>query len=222
MVDTLSLSSFITGLTLGGSLIMAIGAQNAFVLRQGVRGEHVVAVVALCAVLDIALMAIGIGSADAVGGLHPRLLDAAAWGGAAMLGWYGLAAFRRACNPHALQADAAGGARSVRRVLAQTLGISLLNPHVYLDTVVLVGTIGARQAAGTQGAFLVGSGLASVLWFAALGLGARVVAPLFARPAAWRVLDAGIGVTMWWIALRLAQGSLGGGAAARSELAWAQ
>ena len=96
------------------------------------------------------------------------------------------------------------------RALVEVLGISLLNPHVYLDTVVLVGSVGARQASGTQGAFWIGSSLASCLWFGGLGCGARLLSPLFARPVAWRVLDALIGVTMWAIALKLAQGAMAG------------
>jgi L-lysine exporter family protein LysE/ArgO len=203
-------ASFFTGMTLGGSLIMAIGAQNAFVLRQGLRREHVAAVVAVCTLLDILLMTAGVGGLGAVGGQYPALLQAAAIGGAGVLAWYGLSAFRRALHPHALQAEAAGVSQPIGRVVLQAVGISLLNPHVYLDTVVLVGSIGARQLPGTQLAFLFGSCLASVLWFAALGFGARVLSPVFARPASWRVLDAFIGLTMWWIAYRLATGSLGG------------
>jgi len=210
MIGADTQASFITGLTLGGSLIMAIGAQNAFVLRQGLRREHVAAVVAVCTLLDILLMTAGVSGLGVAGAQYPTLLQAAAIGGAGVLAWYGLSAFRRAWHPHALQAQAGGATQPVGRVLLQAIGISLLNPHVYLDTVVLVGSIGARQAAGTQAAFLFGSCLASMLWFAALGFGARVLSPVFARPSSWRVLDAGIGVTMWWIAYRLATGSLGG------------
>lgn len=209
MFDVFSRSSFITGFTLGASLIVAIGAQNAFVLRQGLRREHVAAVVGVCALLDIGLMTAGVSGLGAVVRAHPLLLQAATVGGAVVLAWYGLAAFRRALGPHALLADASGASQSAGQVVLQVLSVSLLNPHVYLDTVVLVGAIGARQPAGTQGAFLVGASLASALWFAALGFGARVMSPLFARPVAWRVLDAAIGVTMGWIAFKLATGTLG-------------
>jgi L-lysine exporter family protein LysE/ArgO len=209
MFDVFSRSSFITGFTLGASLIVAIGAQNAFVLRQGLRREHVAAVVGVCALLDIGLMTAGVSGLGAVVREHPLLLQAATVGGAVVLAWYGLAAFRRALGPHALLADASGASQSAGQVVLQVLSVSLLNPHVYLDTVVLVGAIGARQPAGTQGAFLVGASLASALWFAALGFGARVMSPLFARPVAWRVLDAAIGVTMGWIAFKLATGTLG-------------
>jgi L-lysine exporter family protein LysE/ArgO len=209
MFDVFSRSSFIPGFTLGASLIVAIGAQNAFVLRQGLRREHVAAVVGVCALLDIGLMTAGVSGLGAVVREHPLLLQAATVGGAVVLAWYGLAAFRRALGPHALLADASGASQSAGQVVLQVLSVSLLNPHVYLDTVVLVGAIGARQPAGTQGAFLVGASLASALWFAALGFGARVMSPLFARPVAWRVLDAAIGVTMGWIAFKLATGTLG-------------
>jgi L-lysine exporter family protein LysE/ArgO len=209
MFDVFSRSSFITGFTLGASLIVAIGAQNAFVLRQGLRREHVAAVVGVCALLDIGLMTAGVSGLGAVVRAHPLLLQAATVGGAVVLAWYGLAAFRRALGPHALLADASGASQSAGQVVLQVLSVSLLNPHVYLDTVVLVGAIGARQPAGTQGAFLVGASLASALWFAALGFDARVMSPLFARPVAWRVLDAAIGVTMGWIAFKLATGTLG-------------
>jgi L-lysine exporter family protein LysE/ArgO len=209
MFDTVSHVSFITGLTLGASLIVAIGAQNAFVLRQGLRREHVAAVVSVCALLDIVLMAAGVSGLGAAVQAQPRLLEAATIGGALVLAWYALAAFRRALGPHALRADPAGASQPAGQVVLQALGISLLNPHVYLDTVVLVGAIGARQPAGTQGAFLVGASLASALWFAALGFGARVMSPLFARPGAWRLLDAAVGVTMGWIAFKLVTGQLG-------------
>lgn len=209
MFDAFSHASFITGLTLGASLIVAIGAQNAFVLRQGLRREHVAVVVGVCAMLDVALMSAGVNGLGAAVRQHPRLLEAATVGGALMLAWYALAAFRRALGPHTLLADASGASQPAGQVLLQALGISLLNPHVYLDTVVLVGAIGARQPAGTQGAFLVGASLASALWFASLGFGARVMSPLFAQPGAWRVLDAAVGVTMGWIAFNLVTGQLG-------------
>ena len=209
MFDVFSHASFITGLTLGASLIVAIGAQNAFVLRQGLRREHVAAVVGVCALLDIALMAAGVSGLGAAVQAHPRLLEAVTVGGAAVLAWYGLAAFRRALGPHTLLADASGVSQSAAQLVLQALSISLLNPHVYLDTLVLVGAIGARQPAGTQGAFLVGASLASAIWFASLGFGARIMSPLFARPVAWRVLDAAVGMTMGWIAFKLVTGKLG-------------
>ena len=208
MPSSAAIASLVTGLLLGASLIIAIGAQNTFVLRQGIRREHVAPVVAVCAALDIALMSAGVLGLGALVAAQPQLLTAAAIGGALVLAWYGLSAFRRALQPGALQALGSGPAQPLGRVLAQTLSISLLNPHVYLDTVVLVGAVGARQAAGTQGAFLLGASLASVLWFALLGFGGRALAPLFTRPVAWRVLDMGVGVSMLWIAAGLATAAL--------------
>ena len=197
------MSSFFAGLFLGGSLIVAIGAQNAFVLRQGLRREHVPMVVALCAVLDAALISIGVGGLAASVGERRGALDALAVVGAAFLAWYGAAALRRALAPQTLQAQAAGHAQPMRRVLAQTLGVTLLNPHVYLDTVLLVGAIGAQQPAGMKTVFVAGAATASAAWFASLGFGARLLAPAFARPLAWRLLGAAVAATMWAIAARL-------------------
>ena len=208
MLEAFLQPAFATGFALGGSLIVAIGAQNAFVLRQGLRREHVAAVVAVCALLDIVLMSAGVGGLGALVGAHPGWLDAAALAGAVVLVAYGVAAFRRAARPQTLQAQASGTAQPLRRVLLQVLGISLLNPHVYLDTVVLVGAIGARQPAAGQLPFLLGACTASVLWFTTLGFGARALSPLFARPGAWRVLDVIVGLTMWGIAAQLAWGVL--------------
>ncbi len=205
MLESLATPSFVTGFSLGASLIMAIGAQNAFVLRQGLRREHVAAVVVVCALLDVVLMAVGVMGLGALLGDRPRLIQAATLGGVVVLAWYACQAFRRALHPHSLSAQPGGQAVPVRQVVGQALSISLLNPHVYLDTVLLVGSVGAQQPAGAQGAFLLGSGLSSVLWFAGLGFGARLLSPLFARAVAWRVLDLLVGLTMAWIAFDLAK-----------------
>lgn len=200
---TAALPSITTGLTLSLSLIVAIGAQNTFVLRQGLRREHVLAVVAVCALLDMALMTLGVSGLAAALGEHPRALNALALAGAAVVAWYGAMALRRALAPHALQAQLHGAPQTVRKTVLQVLSISLLNPHVYLDTVILVGAVGAKQAAGTQGWFLLGAGGASLLWFIALGFGARLLSPLFARPIAWRVLDVLVAAMMAHIAYGL-------------------
>jgi L-lysine exporter family protein LysE/ArgO len=209
MPEPWSAPVFFTGFTLGASLIMAIGAQNAFVLRQGLRREHVAAVVAVCAVLDIMLMAIGVSGLGAVLGGRPRFIQVATVAGAAVLAWYSLSAFWRAFSPYSLSAQSAGLAQPLRAVVAQALSISLLNPHVYLDTVLLVGSVGAQQPGDQRLAFLAGSGLSSLLWFAGLGFGARLLSPLFARPLAWRVLDVLVGLTMAWIAFSLAASAMG-------------
>ncbi|MDM0104591.1 LysE/ArgO family amino acid transporter [Variovorax sp. J22R24] len=207
MADASNFAVFLTGMTLSASLILAIGAQNTFVLQQGLRREHVLAVVAVCALLDLALMAVGVGGVAATIGEHPRLLSALAIAGAALLAAYGIVAFRRAMRPEALVARTDGRSRPVLGTIARTLSISLLNPHVYLDTVVLIGAVGARQPLGSQWIFLLGAGIASTAWFFGLGFGARALAPLFSRPLAWRVLDIGVGMTMLALALRLFLGA---------------
>ena len=204
MNPSLALTSFLTGLTLMASLIVAIGAQNTFVLRQGLRREHVLAVVLACSLLDALLMVLGVSGLGAAVGASPRLLGGLGLVGAVVLAVYGVLALRRAFAPQVLLARSEGQAAPRGRVVAQVLSISLLNPHVYLDTVVLVGAVGAGQPTGMQGAFLLGSCLASLLWFCALGFGARLLTPLFARPAAWRALDVLVAAMMWAVAWPLA------------------
>lgn len=197
---------FVTGLLLGLSLIVAIGAQNAFVLRQGLRGEHVGVVVAICVLSDAALIAAGVGGLAALLGESPALLDAMALAGAAFLARYAYGAARRALAGGALVASAAAGGASRRRVVAQALAFTWLNPHVYLDTVLLVGAVGAQQAAAARPLYALGACTASLLWFGALGIAARRLAPVFARPVAWRVLDGTIALTMALQAAVLARG----------------
>lgn len=195
--------AYVTGLVLGGSLIIAIGAQNAFVLRQGLLRAHVVVVVVLCILIDVILTTLGVGGLSASLGSEPLALAGLAVGGACFLGWYGLGAARRACSRQSLSAASTGGGQSARGVLLQTLAVSLLNPHVYLDTVLLIGSVGVQQPAPLRPEFLAGVWTASVGWFASLGFGSRLLAPIFARPIAWRILDALVAVVMWSIALTL-------------------
>lgn len=220
----MDLSTFAAGLGLGLSLIIAIGAQNLFVLRQGIRREHVLAVALTCAISDLVLILVGVSGVGAVLAAVPWLIDAVRWAGAAFLVGYGLLAARRAITPsgEALAVGAAEGRGSAdasaraeapvgvvtrRTTLAATLATCLaltwLNPHVYLDTVLLVGSIGAQHAPLQRLAFVAGAALASAGWFVALGYGARLLAPLFERPRAWQVLDAGIGLTMLALAAGL-------------------
>jgi L-lysine exporter family protein LysE/ArgO len=188
---------FAQGLFLSLGLIVAIGAQNAFVLRQGLRREHVGGVVAFCAVADAVLITAGVfGMAQALGD-RPLLARGLALGGAAFLAVYGWRALQRARQISALDVTSMGQGLSRGAALAQAAAFTLLNPHVYLDTVLLVGSIGAQQPAPLQGWFAAGASTASLLWFSALGFGARWLAPWFARPRAWQVLDALIGLTMW-------------------------
>jgi L-lysine exporter family protein LysE/ArgO len=189
---------------------VAIGAQNAFVLRQGLRREHVGSVVAFCAVADAVLIAAGVlGMAQALGS-SPGIARALALAGAAFLAVYGWRALRRARRPQTLTASGTGESMSRGAALAQAAAFTLLNPHVYLDTVLLVGSIGAQQPAALRGWFVAGASTASLLWFGLLGFGARWLAPWFARPRAWQVLDALIGVTMWVLAALLLRHALAG------------
>jgi L-lysine exporter family protein LysE/ArgO len=198
--------AFAQGLTLGLGLIVAIGAQNTFVLRQGLRREHVGSVVAWCALADAVLIAAGVlGMAQALGE-RPALARALALAGAVFLALYGLQALRRAQQSHRMQQPTMPDNRVVtsrRAVLGQAAAFTLLNPHVYLDTVLLVGSVGAQQPSAAQGWFVAGAGIASLGWFAALGYGARWLAPWFERPSAWRLLDSLVGLTMWVLAAML-------------------
>jgi len=199
----LALPVFVQGLALSLGLIVAIGAQNAFVLRQGLRREHVGAIVLFCAVADGALIAAGVlGMAQALGD-RPALARALALAGAVFLAVYGVQALRRARHPHQLQAAEGAAALGRGAAVAQAAAFTLLNPHVYLDTVLLVGSIGAQQPAGLRGWFVAGASAASLFWFGLLGYGARWLAPWFARPRAWQMLDGLIGLTMMVLAALL-------------------
>lgn len=182
------------GFLTGMSLIAAIGAQNAFVLRQGIRSEHVLPVVAVCITGDFLLIAAGIGGLGGLITATPSLLTVAKVGGAAFLIGYGLLAARRAIRPGALVPAESNPVR-LGAVLMTALAITFLNPHVYLDTVVLLGSL-ANAHQDARWLFGAGALTASVLWFVALGFGARHLAGLFQRPGTWRVLDAGIAVVM--------------------------
>ncbi|MDR6451013.1 LysE/ArgO family amino acid transporter [Variovorax paradoxus] len=201
-------TAFINGFLMSLVLIVAIGAQNAYVLRQGLRREHVSAVVLFCAASDAILITAGVaGMAQALKG-RPAFATALAGLGALFLGAYGLRALWRARQPGALHAKAQGASLSRTAVLAQAAGFTLLNPHVYLDTVLLVGSTGAQYGGALKAWFVAGSAMASALWFSALGFGARWLAPVFARPRAWQMLDALIGGTMLLLAALLARRAL--------------
>ena len=187
------------------SLILAIGAQNAFVLRQGLRREHVLAVVLVCAGSDALLIAAGVAGFGAAQALVPWLGTAMRWGGVAFLLAYGALRFRAALRGGEALQPSSGVAVSLRRVLATCLVLTWANPHVYLDTVVLMGSISA-QYAPYQAAFGVAAALGSFSFFATLGFGARLLAPVFARPAAWVWLEVVVGATLWGIAATLAFG----------------
>ena len=184
------LIGFATGLT----LIVAIGAQNAFILRQGIRREHVLPVVAVCTVSDVALMAAGVAGFGALVTAHPQVVTLARFGGAAFLIVYGMLAARRAWRPSGLTPSEAGPSR-LAGVMLTCLAFTFLNPHVYLDTVVLIGALSNEHRDG-RWLFGVGAAVASAVWFTTLGFGAGRLRGLFARPAAWRILDGLIAVTM--------------------------
>jgi L-lysine exporter family protein LysE/ArgO len=187
-------SPLLVGFIASFTLIAAIGAQNAFVLRQGIRREHVLPVVAMCTVSDVVLIAAGIAGVGALINAHPAAVNVAKFGGALFLFGYGLLAARRAWRPSALKPSADTPARLLD-VLLTCAAMTFLNPHVYLDTVVLLGALANQQNDG-RWLFGVGAVTASAVWFVSLGLGARRLAGLFATPVTWRILDGVIAVTM--------------------------
>ena len=196
------MTAVVPGFLTGLALIVAIGAQNAFVLRQGLRRDRVAAVVLVCMLSDLVLIAAGVAGIGAIVDRAGFVLDLVRWLGVAFLLWYGVGSLRRAAHPGGLAVEERGS----RRVLTTAVLLTWLNPHVYLDTVLLLGSIANTHGADGRWWFALGAGVASVVWFAGLGYGARLAAPVLARPAAWRVLDVLIGVTMLLIAGRLALG----------------
>jgi L-lysine exporter family protein LysE/ArgO len=195
-------SPLILGFIASFTLIAAIGAQNAFVLRQGIRREHVLPVVALCTVSDIVLISAGIGGVGALISAHPSALNIAKFGGALFLAGYGLLAARRAWRPSSLAASEKAPARLIE-VLVTCAALTFLNPHVYLDTVVLLGAL-ANEHRDERWLFGVGAVTASAVWFFGLGLGARRLTGLFASPLTWRILDGLIAVMMIGLGASLA------------------
>jgi L-lysine exporter family protein LysE/ArgO len=194
--------ALLEGLALGASLIIAIGPQNAFVLRQGLVRRHVGPIVAICALSDAGLILAGAAGVGSLVNASSGIFIVLALGGAAFLAWYGIGAVRRALAPSSLQTDSGAGG-SLRQAIMTVLALTWLNPHVYLDTVVLLGGISGRYPLEIRAFFACGAMLASVVWFAALGYGARLLAPIFRRPLAWRILDSVIALVMFAIAFRL-------------------
>ncbi|MCC0036437.1 MAG: amino acid transporter [Hoeflea sp.] len=185
----------IAGLLLGGSLIIAIGAQNAFILRQGLLRQHVFILCLICALSDALLIGLGVAGLGAIISGSALLIGVVTLGGAAFLAVYAFMALRRAISPSALHA-ARTAPGSLKAAVLMCLAFTLLNPHVYLDTVLLVGGLSGRYEGTARLAFALGAMSASFLWFFGLGYGARVLEPLFARPSAWRVLDGLIALVM--------------------------
>lgn len=200
------MQTFGAGFALGLSLIMAIGAQNAFVLRQGIRRSHVFAVCLTCALSDAILIGAGVAGFGRLSEAVPWVEPVMRWGGAVFLLAYGARAFHSAWRGGAVLAVAGQGAEALGPVLATCLALTWLNPHVYLDTVVLLGAVAAQYE--NRLGFAMGAMSASFVFFFTLGYGARRLAPLFARPQAWRVLDVAVGLLMWAIAFSLIRGAI--------------
>ncbi|MFP6831536.1 Arginine exporter protein ArgO [Pseudomonas fluorescens] len=193
--------SYVNGLLVAFGLIMAIGTQNAFVLAQSLRREHHLPVAALCVVCDALLVAAGVFGLATILAQNPTLLGIARWGGATFLIWYGSQALRRACSKQSMGQGENQTVRSLRAVMLSALAVTLLNPHVYLDTVLLIGSLGAQQS--VPGAYVVGAASASLLWFFTLALGAAWLAPWLARPSTWRILDLVVALMMFTVAGQL-------------------
>ena len=199
------LHSTAAGLATGLSLIVAIGAQNAFVMRQGLARQHVAPVVAVCAISDLVLIVAGVAGIGTIVERAPVVIDVVRWLGVAFLTWYGVRTLLGARHAAGLAAGGAG-VLTRRGALGRAVALTWLNPHVYLDTVLLLGSVASTHGTGGRWWFAAGAGAASLLWFSGLGFGARLASPLLARPRAWQVLDVVIGLTMLAIAVSLARG----------------
>ncbi|MEM9279855.1 MAG: LysE/ArgO family amino acid transporter [Pseudomonadota bacterium] len=196
------IGAFVTGFLLGASLIIAIGAQNAFILRQGLLRQHVFILCLICATSDALLIAAGVAGLGAVIEQSPTLLTFIRIGGAAFLFWYAFVALRRAMNPEAM--DLEGKAEgSLKTALATCLAFTFLNPHVYLDTVLLVGSLSTQFEGSARLAYTIGAMLASFVWFFGLGFGARLLAPVFRKQRSWQILDCFIALVMVLIGISL-------------------
>lgn len=193
------IATYLAGMGIGGGLIIAIGAQNAFVLGQGLRRQYPVMVAFVCALCDAVLIAAGVAGLGTLIASWPVLTQIAAWGGAAFLIWYGFSALRRVFADESLSAQTPAIA-GWRTVLSATLAVTLLNPHVYLDTVVMLGGIGGQFPADQRLLFALGAMTASFIWFFAIALGASWLAPHVARPITWKIIDALTCAVMWLVA----------------------
>jgi L-lysine exporter family protein LysE/ArgO len=195
----------LAGLGFGLSLIIAIGAQNAFVLRQGLIRNHVLIIVSICAVADVALIFAGIAGLGALITSIGWLLPAIELVGGVFVATYGVFAAKRALSSESLAPTAETAGLTTAVAITTTLGLTLLNPHVYLDTVLLLGSVASTYGANRWW-FGIGAGIGSITWFFSLGFGARMLKPVFARPIAWRILDIAIAIVMFAIAGTLLMG----------------
>lgn len=200
------LTSTVAGFLIGLTLIVAIGAQNAYVLRQGLAQSFVGPVVFVCAFSDLVLISAGVSGIGTVVEHAAWVIDLVRWLGVGFLAWYGLGSLRRALIGESLHAGSPEeNLDSKARVVGKAVALTWLNPHVYLDTVLLIGSIATAHATTSAGRwwYAAGAGSASIVWFAGLGYGARLLAPMLSRPRAWQILDTGIGITMLLIAAKL-------------------
>jgi L-lysine exporter family protein LysE/ArgO len=200
-----ALAAALAGFGAGASLIVAIGAQNAYVLRQGLRREHVLTIVVICVLSDVVLIVAGVAGIGALTRTAPVVLQIVRWAGAAFLLGYAALAARRAVRGGAIGPAAASGS-AWHTVVLTCLALTWLNPHVYLDTVVVLGTLAAAHGSDGRWFFAVGAMLASLCWFTALGFGSRVLSGVLSRPLAWRIIDSAIAVLMVVLAIALLLG----------------
>ena len=197
------MNTFFTGLLLGGSLIVAIGAQNAYVLKQGLLKSHVFLICLICALSDAILIALGTSGVGTIIKNYPDWIKAITWFGAAYLFMFGLMSFRSALNGESLSVASEGTSQNKKSVISTVLALTFLNPHVYLDTVLLIGSIASPYTDTGRFYFTLGAISASFIWFFSLGYGARFLLPIFKKPSAWKVLNIIIGLVMWLIAYQL-------------------
>jgi L-lysine exporter family protein LysE/ArgO len=194
---------FLQGFATSAGLIIAIGAQNAFILKQAILRNHVFLIAILCSIIDAILILVGVFGFATLLETSPLLLIIAKWGGFIFLGYYGFRSFKNVFHPHALEMDKKKVKPSIKKIVSLTLMFSLLNPHTYLDTVVLLGSVSSQFSDNEQPSFALGACFASFMWFFSLGYGARFLAPLFTKPEAWKVLDFIVGCMMWMIAIAI-------------------
>ncbi len=197
------MNTFFSGLLLGGSLIIAIGSQNAYVLKQGLLKSHVFLICLICAVSDALLITLGTSGVGAIVEKNPEWLKAVTWFGAAYLIAFALMSFRAAFSDETLQTASGKTSQSTKTIVTTVLALTFLNPHVYLDTVLLIGSIASPYSGADKINFTLGAVSASFIWFFGLGYGARFLSPLFSKPKAWKILNVLIGIVILWIAYSL-------------------
>lgn len=198
-----SFASYIEGLLTTLGLIVAIGPQNAFVLRQAILRNHIAIICLICILIDIILIVIGVNGLGQILTRSNTLLLTAKYGGALFLFYYGGRCFWSAFKTHSMKIDMKSKTISLDKAVTTTLMLSLLNPHVYLDTCILIGSIGAQLPKAEYNSFILGASTASLLWFAVLAIGARMLIPFFQKPTSWKILDCIIGIVMWAISYSL-------------------